>query len=188
MTSDEGQMREIEQLERWFADASVDPPAPDVARLKERVRIEVDERWLEAQLHDEVPADLADRIGRRIRATPATHRDPGTGQTDAVGRTRHLCHVYRWVGAAAAAACLLAFVGLHQSQPSDTELSFVTAFEQYQEDDFAESIAQLDEELAEFELAFETVADFEGEDTSYNDLLDAIDALMLSDDLEDDWS
>jgi len=189
MTSADGQMCDIEQLERWFADASVDPPGPSVPCLKERVRIEIDERWLEAQLHDEVPVDLADRIARRVWATLAADQDQGTGRTDAVGRTRHVDHVYRWIGAAATvAACLIAFVGLHQGRPGDAGLSFVTAFEQYQEDDLADSISQLDEELAELELGFETVAGFEREDSSYDELLDAIDALMLSDDLENDWS
>jgi hypothetical protein len=189
MTSADDQMREIEQLEQWFGQVCQDVSGLDTTRIKERVAIAVDEQWLDGQLHDDPRADLADRAKRRIWAELAAGDETLPHEARGKELPRSLRRPYAWIGAAAAvAACVTAFVGLQRTQSNDVELCYVSAFEQFEADDFVDSVASLETDLDDLETAFEEVNDSEEDNTSYDELLDAIEMLMTNDEPVDDWS
>jgi hypothetical protein len=195
MTSDEQRMREIEQGERWFREVCAEPEPPDTNRIKRRVQLAVNEQWLGDQPNGQPPADLADRTKRRVWAAVAAERTARAGLRVPHGGTRLGRRFYQWAGGlgVAAAACLLAFFGLREPLATTEEPTFtlLEAFEAFQEDELADSLAALEDDLTELELAVDTLSFISDDEEMFDDLLDTVDDLMRegeTDQSETDWS
>ncbi len=174
--TDEQQREEIERDEQWFAgvcDRSTEAvnfaerltggSAVDTARIKQTVRIAVEELWFAGHVPHDIPAGLADRTRRAVREA-MTEVPCGTGDQ---GRTR-VMRVWAWVGGglAVAATIGLAVIGSRNFTPTadsdDAAMNYATTFEEFQDDD------ELDQELSELRNAFmkmdQSVANGWGED------------------------
>jgi hypothetical protein len=190
VTPDRHQQRRIEQQEQWLREVCADTEGPDVDRIKMLVHIEVNEQWLAQQLHERVPADLADRTRRRVRAILSEGGHPHEKHSGAAAVHPYRHHLFRRLGgvAAAAAACLLVLVSVYRVPPASAELSFVDAFERFTDDKLNQSLAVLAEDVDDLEEAFVTRAVEDLDDALYDDLMDAIDGIMWKNGAGDDWS
>ncbi len=193
MTSDEMRDREIEQGEQWLREVCADPPAPDVAAIKRNVQVAVQEQWLSHALRDETPSDLEDRTKTRVLAAIEAARLGERAEARGVLVGGRLPRVLRWAGGLglAAAASLLVYVGLNRSDVDGAMASgdspYASAFEAYCEDELADSLWILEDDLTELELAYGVSVWVDDEDAFMDDFGDEIDAVM-SDDLDGaDW-
>ena len=90
----------------------------------------------------------------------------------------------RWVGGLglAAAACLLVYVGLNRSDGDGVIASgdspYASAFEAYREDELADSLLMLEDDLTQLELAYGVSVWADDEDAFMDDFGDEIDAVM----------
>lgn len=141
MTDGQQQRDEIARDEQWLAGVCERSAEIDTTRIKRAVRIAVSEQWLTGHVPHDAPAGLPDRARRVIREA----------LSDALGgvgmrRRARIIRVWARVGGglAAAAAITFAVVGSWNmtSRPDETELSFATAFEEFQTDE------ELDQELS----------------------------------------
>ena len=191
MAPDERQ-REIERHEQWLREVGRDEFDFDVERIKTRVRIAVGEQWLARQLKDQSPAALSDRTKRRVRTGLSRLRHGSAAGSAVAGRKRSSWAWYHRLGAVglAAAACLLAAVGVRSLQrfgwevsprggparpPVSTpidELPMVAAFESFAEDELTQSLAMLERDLDDLESSWDQWALHHAFDAGYEDLFD----------------
>ena len=182
----------IEADQKWLQARVGDDPAPDVNLIKMRVGIELGEQWLAGQVRDEVPADLVDRVKRRVWAeTQATIIE----QCEITGRKRRGTsggRFVRWaVGlAGVAAACIFAFVGWPQDGQPQEPFSYATAFEGFNEydDGLAVELAMLHEDIVDFEYDSARQGLGNWDDDTLDDLRDQIDRLGSEPGFETSWS
>ncbi len=190
MTPDEQLSRDIQAGEAWLREILEGPPECDVDRMRRRAEIAVNEEWLRPRLQDDVPSGLADRIKTRLWAELS-----GTNEGhDRVSRvapmdTRRTRRVYRWLGgfAAVAAVCAIAFVGVFRPNTTDVDLSLVTAFEHFEEDDFADDVDAVIDDLSDLEPEAGTYAVGPDDDELFEQLSEELESLM-DDEGYTDWS
>jgi hypothetical protein len=195
MTIDDERMAEIAEGEQWFREACMDLEAPDSVRIKQRVRIAINEHWLAPELGARPPADLADRTKRAVWAAAAAERTGAHAGPTAVAHPRSRSRWIRWAGGLgiAAAACLAAYLGVMESslRTNGSTLSMLAAFDEFQPDELSESLDGLSDDLAELELAFDTVSGRDFQEESLDDLIDTLDDLISEDEtgaMDRDWS
>ncbi len=190
MTPDEQRMREIEQAEQWFRKVCRDPEPPDADRINRRVRIAINEEWLDRELGEQPSADLTDRAKRRVWAAVAAEKAAAQAPRDLGRRVTFTRRFYQWAGGlgVAAAACLLAYVGFRAPAVVVSEPSFesLIAFHEFHEDELGESLAALADDLTELELAFDALPSMSSDEEMLDDLFDTIEDLMREGEL--DWS
>jgi len=182
----------IEADQKWLESRIGDEPAPDVDLIKMRVGIELGEQWLTQQVRDEVPADLADRVKRRVWAEVQGTR---VEEYEAAGGRRKggsTGRFVRWaVGVAGvAAACVFAFVGWPQDRQQRELFSYATAFEGFSEydDGLAVELAMLQEDIVDFEYDSTRPNLSDWDDDTIDDLRDQIDRLDSEPGFETSWS
>ncbi len=190
MTPDEQLRHEIQEGEAWLRDVMDEPPESKADRMRLRAEIAVNEEWLRPRLQDDVPSGLADRIKTRVRAeltgaNDECQRISSSAPVD-TGRTRR---VYRWVGgfAAIAAVCAIAFVGVFRLETTDVDLSLVTAFEHFTEDEFAEDVDAVLDDLSELAPGAGAYAVRPGDDELFEQLSEELESL-IEDEGYSDWS
>ena len=186
---------ELQQAEAWFASVCADQTGPDLDRIKRHVRLAVNEQWLADELDQtsdsNVSADtklcirelLANTIGGQQHTPPAV-------LCDVTPTSLRRTHTMQWLGAAslAAAACLLIAVAIQRTESPAANLVLVSAFEQYEEDDFTQSIASLDQDLDELEAAWdhnESTVDANG---YFEYVLDDLDTKLYEAQDKGDWT
>ncbi len=185
MTPREEERRVMEQGMRWFRDVCQDTDCPDVDRIKRHVRIAVNEKWLATELASEVPATLADDAKRRTRQALSE-----TNDRPSIRRAVNAHRAWRWagVGALAAAACLVMIVRVNRSRPTEDSLVFVSAFEQYEEDDLTLSLRALKDDVLDLEQNLETQVSATFGNSVFDTLLDDLDRSLQEAEADDDWS
>ena len=193
MTSDELRDREIEQGEQWFREVCPDPPAIDVATIKRNVRVAIQEQWLRNTLRDETPSDLEDRTKASVLAAVEAQRRGERAAEQGIPAGRRVPRALRWVGGLglAAAACLVVYVGLNRSDVDRTIASgdspYASAFEAYREDELADSLWNLEDDVTQLELAYGVSVWADDEDAFMDDFRDEIDAVMSDDPGGAEW-
>lgn len=190
MTPDEQLRHEIQEGEAWLRDVMDEPPNSNVDRMRRRAEVAINEEWLRQRLNDDVPTDLAHRIKTRVRVElSGTNDELKRLSSSDLADTRRAQRVYRWVGgfAAVAAVCAIAFVGLFRPKRSDVDLSLVTAFEHFTEDDFAERVEAVWDDLSELEPEAGEYAARPGDDELFEQLSEELEILM-DDEGYSDWS
>ncbi|MFQ5414047.1 MAG: hypothetical protein ACE5E6_06270 [Phycisphaerae bacterium] len=68
MSPHDEHMHDIAAGESWLRAVAPDHGRPDVASVKRRVRVALQEAWLADTLRDHVPPELGDRVKRRVRS------------------------------------------------------------------------------------------------------------------------
>jgi len=182
--------REIQQAEAWFRSACVDETGPHIDSIKRRARLAIQEQWVAGQLDETADSNVAGNTKSYVRAflshANGQQEQAPTGAALTVSRRTHRM---AWLGAAslAMAACLVIAVSLRQTEPPTPSLLLVVAFEQYEEDDFTQTIASLDQDLDDFEDAWdqsEATVDASG---YFEELLDELDGKLNEAEGRDDW-
>jgi hypothetical protein len=140
---------EIERLEEWFRGVYSPIAGPDRSGIRRAVRIALEEQRLSAQLAEAAPEGLADRAKARVR--------DAVRESTRTGRSRAL-RLRWWLGSglSAAAALGLAVVALRprtESVDGVETISLVSAFEQFDDDDFDTELSQLREALLDDSFA-----------------------------------
>lgn len=178
MTHEDDMLREIERGEQWLRDIVSGPPSGDVEHLKLRVRIAVDEDWLNAAHPVSVRPGLIDEVKEGV------HEELRREVARRRARRRRLLILRPAAGLAAAAAVVFAyigFVGERESAIATTTTAYIDAFEQYtQDDDLFDGLALLGQEVREIEVAVGSMSWRGVDDLAIDDLRSAIDALMTS--------
>ena len=143
------QREELDRDEQWLAGVCERSAEIDPARIKRAVRVAVEEQWLARNLSPDAPAGLSRRARHAVRQALATVPRAG------VRGHRRVVRVWAWIGgglAAAAAVTLTVFGPWRAAGPSDGDeasTSFVSAFEEFKEED-----GELDQELSQLRAAF----------------------------------
>ena len=192
MTPEEHKLlAEIEQDERALASCWHDPPAPNVGRIKQRVRVALEEMWLPSQPEETTARpDLAARTKTAMHAELARLRQ--TVQPAGQARWARLrVRLFRVSGSLAAAAGLaLAFVTWQSPAPEQqsTVLTTMTnAFTAYElNDEFHTELALLEEELDELELMDLGLTGAELPETLIDDVDESIEDLWLDTEASED--
>jgi len=174
VTDEQRQREEIERGEQWFAGVCGPSAGIDTARIKQAMRIAVEELWLAGQVPQDVPEGLTVHARRAVREalreSPCDAGDQGRTRRFRVWRwvgerqilrfaqddTRRMRVVRAWAwiggGLAAAAAIGLAVIGPRHASPTvhpdDAALNLAVVFEEFQDDE------ELDQELSELREAF----------------------------------
>ena len=155
MTDEERQRIEIARDEQWLAGVCESSESIDTKRIKQRVRIEIGERWLDGQVSDEVPAGIAARVRQRVRRAVRAEQ---AGVVDDPGHSlRRRRRLFVSIGGAVgiAAAITVAWIGLGPAELSPTEpetemeLLFANAFEQFEDDEFDVYLSGLRDDLTQ---------------------------------------
>ncbi len=203
MTSDEQRMREIEQQEQWFQEVCRDPEPLDTDRIKRRVQVTINEQWVARELGEPPTgassehglAGLIDRTKRAVRAAVATEKVSRTLTGSRGGGYLNARRIIRLAGGIglAAAACLAVYIGLPEP-PADAggpAFDRLAAFEEFQEGKLGLSLADLGDDMAELELAFNVSGLADVEDELLESLFDSVHDLILegeTDPVQIDWS
>ncbi len=172
MTDEERQQGEIARDEHWLAGVCESSEAIDTKRIKQRVRIEIGERWLDGRMSDEVPADFTARMRQRVRrAVQAAQAGVGDDPGYSLRRRRRL---FISIGGAVgvAAAITIAWIGLGPAELAPTEpetemeLLYADAFEQFEDDEFDVYLSGLRDDLTQLAAG--------SADGSLDDMLDGL--------------
>ncbi len=194
MTDREKQRREIERDEQWLTErlggrsdeALAGFSLPRSEAIKKRVRLEIQEGWLEQNLEDDVPRDLAERLKaktlaalrERSESSPAKERSKA-----ARGRWRLMVG---W--GLAAAACLGIYVGVrpvgHDGLGGSVTVLPGDPFGEYQEDELLVSLTRLGDDFDDLEYSLSEQGGFDAADFLLDDLLFEMDRVAT----DDDWS
>ena len=183
MTSDHDMLDEIERHEQWLRTAGVEVELPPGLgdRVKQRMRVAIDEAWL-VERNVELPsADALAGVKARVRLELTTKESqPVTTLPWSAGR------VYRLVGTWSAAAALLLAAGLGLwatfSSPDPTAGdgivdNLATALSRDLDEDEVEWDA-LDAELTELEAMLAQGVELDWGDPVLDELNDEVDELM----------
>lgn len=190
MTPDEQLRKEIQEGEAWLRDVMDEPPESNVDRMRRRAEIAINEEWLRPRLHDDVPTDLAHSVKTRVWAELSeAHDEHHRISSGAPVDTRRTRRTYRWIGgfAAVAAVCAIAFVGVFRPETTDVDLSLVTAFEHFTEDDFAEKAEAVWDDLSELEPEAGEYAARPGDDELFEQLSEEL-GILMDEEGYSDWS
>lgn len=149
VNDDQRQLEELERDEQWFAGVCERSGEIDSTRIKQSVRIAVEELWLAGHVPNDVPAGLTASARRAVRDA-LTQAPSGAGNQTLI----RVIRVRTWVSGCLATAAVigLAVIGSRNLIPSadsnDATMIFAAAFEEFQDDD------ELDQELSELRDAF----------------------------------
>ncbi len=135
---------EIERLERWFREVCPAPPDVERSAIRRRVRVALDEQWLATRLIHDAPPDLADRAKSRVREALRETTGSSSRIQAVRGRGSRLAW---WVGGGLSAAAAVGLAVVVLRSPTESvgaeAVSFVSAFELFDEDGFDGELARL---------------------------------------------
>lgn len=174
----------IARDEEWLRDTLAEPPGFNADALKQRIRIELNQQWLASELVDEEPTNLLARTKQSVQATLDT-----ASQNKAQSRTQSL-RIVRWASSVlATAACVVFVVNAyrHTAPSSEPDISYLSAFEQYEAENFTESFASLRSDLTSL-TTNKTQDDSDVDDDTFDDLRKSIDTLVNPSSFSSDWS
>ena len=146
--------RELAQLEQWFGSLPEVEHRLDAAALKQCVRVAIDEHWLAGILKDAAPVALKDAIRVDVHRAVAQQRESRQAVIIRAGRSRVLRISTGAVAVAASVALLFATLTGLWNATSTERFSYASAFPIGSVDEsFGDSLAMLDDEVSELELA-----------------------------------
>lgn len=173
MTDERQQRTEIEAGEAWLRSIDVGVGGPDLDIVKRRIRVAVDEAWIDPQLGAGPSIDVADGVKRRLREVLAERRSDGPDRRIDDGPSRRSWRPAGWLaGLSAAAVVAFCIVGLDAR--TAIEMPTADAFEQYEIDDFDTALGTLDDELQEFEVVFSDWSGSGDEDWLASESIDGV--------------
>lgn len=179
MTPNGDMERDLHRDEAWFRERCVDRGGPNTEALKARVRLAVQEEWLARTVRDQVPGALAARSRSAVRQAVSAERG-STNRADrpAGRRARHRrLGPFGWIGGlTAAAACVALLIGVrHRAAQATVDLSYVEAFESFNDDSLTASLARLGDEVGAMDvvvsdLGLGEIKGFEWDETGTGEL------------------
>lgn len=174
----------IARGEEWLRDTLAEPSGFNPDALKQRLRIELNQQWLASELIEVEPANLLAKTKQSVRAT----LDAASGKT-AQSRNQNL-RIVRWATSVlATAACVVLVANAYrQTAPSSApEISYLSAFEQYEAEDYAESFMSLRSDLTSL-ATNKTQGESDVDDDTFDDLRKSINTLVNPSSFSSDWS
>lgn len=180
----------IAQGEAWLREQMDELPALDLERIKRRVHLELNERWLAGQLDEggfeRVRPRLHAAIRRELNARLRSHDAAAAEQRPAPPLRRW---TFWGTGASAAVAACLALMVARTTTTSvqSSPVSALDAFARYESDGLMLELAALRSRVNEFSSGSSSERN-EEVTRGLTDLRESIDRIFETNDTADDWS